>query len=385
MNGTATTLRRLTRHPAVLPAAKLLLAAALVLLVTVEGVALARQPSGPHAVAWASGIVVCLCAVPWARIPLLPRARTAATVSWLTTIYLFTSNRPQVVWGVGEAIALLVLLHGVLVHAPARSAAVLGPLLALATMAAPVRDATPGRFTLAFAVLTVMVTTVALLLRAKNSQRIRDLQAVRTAERLELSRELHDLVAHHVTGIVVQARAARFAGVDAEHAAATFARIEAAGDEALGAMRRLVRVLREGEPERAPTAGIAEIHELAETFSRTGPPALVHIDPGLQEHLPADLAAAAHRIVRESLTNVRKHAAEATAVRIGLRTVPGGLEIRVTDDGSAPASDGADAGDGGFGLAGLTERATALGGHLTAGRPAEGGWEVRAVLPYDTS
>ncbi|MGW0734629.1 sensor histidine kinase [Streptomyces sp. NPDC002851] len=363
-------------------AAKLLLAAVLILLVAFEGFALARRPTAPHALVAFSGVFVCLCAVPWSGAPLRHRARAAAVVSWAVTLFLIIGDRPLVVWGMGEAIALLVLLTGVLLRSPARTAAVLGTLLGLACVAAPVRDADPGRFTMLFAVLTAVVTAFSLLLRNQAVQRVRDLQAVRTAERIELARELHDLVAHHVTGIVVQARAARFTTASGDRAAATFERIEHAGDEALGAMRRLVRVLREGEPETEPLAGLDQVRELAERFSETGPPAILYVEPGLAERLPGDLAAAAHRIVREALTNIRKHAADATAVRIGLRTVGGGLEIRVADDGTKAAPLGEKARGGGFGLAGLEERVTALGGRLSAGPSTEGGWEVRAVFPY---
>ncbi|MBC9712092.1 two-component sensor histidine kinase [Streptomyces sp. TRM66268-LWL] len=362
-------------------AAKLLFALVLISLVAFEGVALARQPTYPHAIVAFSGVFVCLCAVPWSGIPLLYRAWPAVAVSGAVTLFLFTGDHPLKVWGLAEAIALLILLSGVLQRAPTRVAAVLGPLLGLAAMAAPVRDENPGRFTTLFAVLTVVVAAYSLLLRAQSVQRTRDLQAVRSAERIELARELHDLVAHHVTGIVVQAGAARFTAVSADQAAETFARIEKAGEEALGAMRRLVKVLREGAAETAPAAGLAELREMTARFSATGPPAILYVEPALDERLPADLAAVAHHIVRECLTNIRKHAANATAVRIGLRTVPAGLEIRVADDGTKPAPLNDQARGGGFGLAGLTERVTALGGELTAGPSTEGGWEVRAVLP----
>lgn len=372
-----------TRHPGLRTTAKLLLATLLILLVTVEGLVVARRPTGPHAVTWATGAFVCLCAVPWTRIPPATRAWLAAAGSWTATLALFLSSRPLAVWGTGEAIALLVLLTGVLRYSPTRQAAVLGPLLGLAAVAAPVRDAAPGRFTLLFSALTAVVAAFSLLLRGKDAQRVRDVQAVRAAERLELARELHDLVAHHVTGIVVQARAARFTAVDADRAAATFERIETAGDEALSAMRRLVRVLREGAPQTAPVAGLAELRELTEAFARTGPPVILYVEQGLAQRLPGELAATAHHVVREALTNVRKHAADATAVRVALRTVTGGFQVRVADDGGTPAS-AASGDDGGFGLAGLTERVAALGGELTAGPGTEGGWEVRAVLPYET-
>ncbi|MFJ8014588.1 sensor histidine kinase [Streptomyces sp. NPDC096339] len=375
------------RHPHAADLARLTLSLVLLALVTFEGVVLARQPSLPHATVWVSGILVCLSAAPWPRIPLLTRAWFAAAVTWTATLALMFGNHPLVVWGGGEALALLVLLSQVLRRAPARTAAVLGPLLGLGCMAVPVRDTDPGRFTLLFSVLTVVISTYSLLLRLQSVQRLRDLQAVRTAERLELARELHDLVAHHVTGIVVEARAARFTKVSAERAAEIFGRIETAGDEALGSMRRVVKVLRENDTPGAdtatttPVAGLTDIRELTERFSATGPPVALYIEEGLENRIPGHVAATAHRIVLEALTNTGKHAATATAVRVGLRTVPGGLEVRIADDGGHPARLSENARGGGYGLAGMAERAEALGGTLTAGPTPEGGWTVTALLP----
>lgn len=375
------------RHPRTAGWIRLALSLVLLALVTFEGVVLARQPSLPHATVWASGILVCLSAAPWPAIPLLVRAWFAAAVTWTATLLLIFGNHPLAVWGGGEAIALLVLLSQVLLRASARTAAVLGPLLGLGCMAVPVRDADPGRFTLLFSVLAVVVAAYSLLLRLQSGQRVRELSAVRTAERLELARELHDLVAHHVTGIVVEARAARFTGVSAERATEIFGRIETAGDEALGSMRRLVKVLRESDaaagPQSgtAPVAGLADLRGLTERFSVTGPPVALSVEAGLADRLPGDVAATAHRIVLEALTNIGKHAATATAVRVGLRTVPAGLEIRIADDGGRPAKLSDNARGGGYGLVGMAERAEALGGHLTAGPAPEGGWLVTATLP----
>ncbi|MFE1410771.1 sensor histidine kinase [Streptomyces sp. NPDC058746] len=381
------------RNPQAAGLVRLTLSLVLLALVTFEGVVLARQPSLPHATVWVSGILVCLSAAPWPRIPLLTRAWFAAAVTWTATLALMFGHHPLVVWGGGEALALLVLLSQVLLRAPARTAAVLGPLLGLGCMAVPVRDTDPGRFTLLFSVLTVVISSYSLLLRLQSTQRLRDLQAVRTAERLELARELHDLVAHHVTGIVVEARAARFTKVSAERAAEIFGRIETAGDEALGSMRRVVKVLRENDTPGVNTAataattpvaglaGLADIRELTERFSATGPPVTLYIEEGLQDRIPGHVAATAHRIVLEALTNTGKHAATATAVRVGLRTTPTGLEVRITDDGGHPAKLSENARGGGYGLAGMTERAEALGGTLTAGPTPEGGWGVTALLP----
>ncbi|MFE5717455.1 sensor histidine kinase [Streptomyces erythrochromogenes] len=382
-------------HPHAASWFRVLLTLILLALVTVEGVVLARSPSLPHAALWTSGILVCLSAVPWPAVPLLTRAWFAAAVSWTVTLLLVLGHHPLVVWGGGEAVALLVLLTQVVLHAPARTAAVLGPLLGLGCMAVPARDTDPGRFTLLFSVLAVVVGAYSTLLRLQATQRVLDLRAVRTAERLELARELHDLVAHHVTGIVVEARAARFTRVSAERAAETFGRIETAGDEALGSMRRLVKILRDDDgstPATAPAsgaaattttpvAGLADLRGLTERFSRTGPPVVLSIENGLEDRLPAHVAATAHRIVLEALTNTAKHAATATAVRVTLRTVPAGLEVRIADDGGRPARLSEKARGGGYGLVGMTERAEALGGHLTAGPGPEGGWVVTAVLP----
>ncbi|MFJ5805284.1 sensor histidine kinase [Streptomyces sp. NPDC093093] len=376
------------RHPRAARLLRVTLSLLLLGLVTFEGIVLARQPSAPHATVWVSGILVCLSAAPWPRIPLLTRAWFAAAITWTATLLLIFGNHPLVVWGAGEAIALLVLLSQVLLRAPARTAAILGPLLGLGCMAVPVRDTDPGRFTLLFSVLAVVVGAYSLLLRLQSVQRVRELRAVRTAERLELARELHDLVAHHVTGIVVEARAARFTGASADRAAEILGRIETAGDEALGSMRRLVKILREDETGggdtsagTTPVAGLADLRALTERFAVTGPPVTLSIEEGLETRLPADVAATAHRIVLEALTNIGKHAATATTVHIALRTVPAGLEVRVEDDGGHPARLSENARGGGYGLAGMAERAEALGGSLTAGPAPEGGWLVTATLP----
>ncbi|MEU3754010.1 histidine kinase [Streptomyces olivoreticuli] len=370
-----------TRYPRRAAVAKAALGAVLLCLVGFEGFALARQPSQPHAMVLASGVAVCLCAVPYGWIPLTVRATIAVAVSLTTSAVLMATDHPSVVWGMGEAIALLVLLTAVVQQAPTRVAATLGPMLGLACVAAPIRDLAPGRFTAVFATLTVVVGAYSLLLRNQSGQRVRDMAAVRTAERLELARELHDLVAHHVTGIVVQAQAARFTSLDGPAAAAAFERIETSASESLNAMRRLVGVLREGDAQTQPLAGLPEVRALTEAFVRTGPPVVLYIEQGLEDWIPGDVAAGVHRVVREALTNIRKHAADATAVRIGVRGVAAGIELRIADDGKNAATLSEQARGGGFGLVGLSERAKAMGGLLRAGPAPEGGWEVTALFP----
>ncbi|MGW1195301.1 sensor histidine kinase [Streptomyces sp. NPDC002536] len=369
------------RHPRRAALAKAAFGLFLLGIVAFEGAVLARQPSPPHAMVLAAGVTVCLCAVPYSWIPLEVRATVAVAVSLTTSAVLMIGTHPGVVWGAGEDIALLVLLTGVVQRCTTRVAGVLGPLLALAAVAAPMRDLHPARFTVVFGTLAAVVGAYSLLLRGQATQRLRDMAAVRTAERLELARELHDLVAHHVTGIAVQAQAARFTSLDGAAAARAFERIETSASEALSAMRRLVGVLREGEAETVPVAGLPEVRELADAFARTGPPVALYIEQGMETWLPGEVAAGVHRIVREALTNIRKHAADATAVRIGVRGVAEGVELRIADDGKHAAPLSEQALGGGFGLIGLAERAKAMGGRLAAGPAPEGGWQVTAVFP----
>ncbi|PZT71364.1 two-component sensor histidine kinase [Streptomyces sp. SW4] len=371
------------RHPRWTLAARAVLTVCLLALVSLEGVVLSRQPTLPHAVVWGAGILVCLCLVPYRGTSLRGRAVVAVIVSWTASAVLVAVNHPMVVWGMGEALALLVLLSAVLRQADARTAAAVGPLLGLAAVAAPARDAEPGVFTLFFALLTAVVTTFSLVLRGEAEQRLRDVAAVRRAERAELARELHDVIAHHVTGIVVTAQAAGYAPPDAEAAGRAFRRIEAEADDALDAMRRLVALMRTPDRQAAPTQPVGgdslrDLTELTDGFSRNGPPVLLSVDPSVPGRLRPDVAAAVHRIVREALTNVRKHARGATAVRVTLRADADRLDLRIDDDGRTRT---APAGSGGFGLVGMTERADALGGRLTAGPTPEGGWRVRALLP----
>ncbi|WP_157407373.1 sensor histidine kinase [Actinomadura atramentaria] len=237
------------------------------------------------------------------------------------------------------------------------------------------------------AVLVAVAIGVGFYLRALDERRVRALAAARRDERLELARDLHDFVAHHVTGIVVQAQAARFAAGSGaaqspEQLDAMLASIEKAGGEALTSMRRMVGLLRDARGGAAdpadglrPVGGLAQVAELVGDW--TEPPASLAVAPDVGEP-PPEVATTLHRIVQEALTNVRKHAADATAVRVEIRRRGGDVEVVVTDDGQGR---GRRLPSGGFGLAGLDERVAALGGRLRAGPGPRGGWRVAAVLP----
>jgi signal transduction histidine kinase len=228
-------------------------------------------------------------------------------------------------------------------------------------------------------------------LRWLDWQRDQAAATARRDERLDLARELHDLVAHYVTGIVVQAQAAQMVAEQRPDAArSALASIERAGTDALAAMRQMVGSLRAPGGAGAGTgaaavelpAGTAGLRELVEQSNVAGLPARLGLHGVDPEALPPAVAASVHRIVQESLTNVRRHGVDVTRVDVDLVRRGDGIEIVVRDDGQGAARP---APGGGFGLVGMAERTSALGGDLDAGPLPEGGWQVRARLPLRPS
>lgn len=202
----------------------------------------------------------------------------------------------------------------------------------------------------------------------------------RSEERLDIARELHDLVAHYVTGIVVQAQGARAVAEDRPQVAIdALEAIEGAGAEALTAMRRMVGALRStDDSSMLPPAGLAGLEELVQRTNALGVPARLHADADLLDALPPAVAGSVHRIVQESLTNVRRHSRDATLVDVWITRIDGAVRIVVHDDG---ADADRPARGAGYGLVGMSERATALGGALRAGPAEGGGWTVEAQVP----
>ncbi|MET7403794.1 histidine kinase, partial [Dactylosporangium sp. NPDC005572] len=211
--------------------------------------------------------------------------------------------------------------------------------------------------------LAWLAAVVAGLLLRERDRRRRDAAA---AVRLDLARELHDEVAHHVTGIVLQAQAARIlARRRPGEVDGALAGIETAGAEALAAMRRVVALLREGE-------------DLGDLVSRYGgPPVRLRLPAGGLRCAPA-VSAVVYRVVQESLTNVTRHAPRARSVSVTVGESPSSVTVTVLDDGPSPAPAA-----GGYGLIGMRERVEALGGELSAGPAPSGGWAVSAVLPRE--
>ena len=198
-------------------------------------------------------------------------------------------------------------------------------------------------------------------------------------ERTRIARELHDIVAHSVSVIVVQAGAAeQMVDEDPELVRRALATIRTTGADALGEMRRVVAMLRDGDEPGAlaPQPGVAAMPQLVEGARGEGLD--VHLDvQGDPVPLSSGLDLAAYRIVQEALTNVRRHAS-ASQVRVSLVYAPDELRIEVSDDGVGAVDRVA---AGGHGLVGMRERASLYGGRVEAAPGSGRGFVVRAVLP----
>ncbi|MFD3947319.1 sensor histidine kinase [Streptomyces sp. NPDC058579] len=197
-------------------------------------------------------------------------------------------------------------------------------------------------------------------------------------ERLRIARELHDVLAHSISVINVQAGVGlALLDTDPEQARTALTTIKAASKEALGEVRQVLDTLRApGEAPRTPAPGLDRLPELVEQAASAGLTVRTSTE-GEPVPLPPGTDLAAFRIVQEALTNVVRHSGSRTA-RVVIGYGPGRVELRVDDDGPAT---GGDAGGSGNGLAGMRERATALGGTIEAGTRPDGGFRVRAVLP----
>ncbi|MFE9373341.1 sensor histidine kinase [Streptomyces sp. NPDC006711] len=218
--------------------------------------------------------------------------------------------------------------------------------------------------------------------RAERAEHGREEEARRRVaeERLRIARDLHDVVAHHIALVNVQAGvAAHVMDKRPDQAKEALAHVREASRSALDELRSTVCLLRQSGDPAAPTEpapGLAVLDDLLAGFRRAG----LAVELARTDHapLPAAVDLAAYRVIQEALTNVRKHAgpgakAEVSIVRVGTDT-----EITVIDDGTGAGA----AGDGGgHGLLGMRERVTALGGRCTAGPRYGGGFRVQAILP----
>ena len=246
----------------------------------------------------------------------------------------------------------------------------------------------PASATMVFAAAAIAVDSIGSRLR---TQRALDAQTERTEaeqerravldERTRIARELHDVVAHHVSLIAVQAETApyRLSGLP-EHARAEFAAMSEVAREALAEMRRLLGVLRQDQPAQLePQPELADVPALVDATRRAGVAVELCLPAGLSK-VPAGVGVCAYRIVQESLSNASQHAPGA-AVTVTLDHDAEAVQLRVANGpGGPPVRPGGERGPG-HGLTGMRERVALLGGSLSAGPTPAGGFVVSAVLP----
>jgi signal transduction histidine kinase len=342
--------------------------------------------------------LLAVCAVlasPWLGGRTLPSvAGLIGIASLAVSVVLYAGaggdTDPDTALGFSEPAALLWLL--LLVPVRARRWWVLWAVPPLLWTAVVLRPVAVGaeELTVTVALLLAMGSTavagVGAAWRLVRADRRRQAQALRHEQRTEFARDLHDFVAHHVTGIVVQAQGTlAIAERRPELVGPSLRRIEQAGAEALASMRHMVGMLRDpGERERGPAltplAGIADVRTLVDGFAAVGGPRARLEMEGTFDDLPLQVSTTAHRVVMEALTNVRKHSHRSTEVLVqAARAANGGLTVRVSDDGRARGV--RHHSGSGFGLKGLTERVALIGGHVHAGPRPGGGWSVEATLP----
>lgn len=216
------------------------------------------------------------------------------------------------------------------------------------------------------------------MVRFWTTSRSREIEQVRLREREQLARELHDTVAHHVSAMVIRAQAGRVVAPSDPGAALDALRvIDEEGSRTLAEMRIMVGALRDSEDaDLAPQNGIADIKRLSGGLEEE-PRVQVSFTGDLDALSPA-VGAAAYRIAQECVTNALRHARNATRIDVRVVGEDQALRLTVRDDGEPVHASGVDAG---YGVVGMTERATLLGGTLVAGPGPDRGWVVDAVLP----
>lgn len=204
-------------------------------------------------------------------------------------------------------------------------------------------------------------------------------------ERARIAREIHDIVSHSLGVMVVVADgAATTAPADPQRAAGAMIRVRDTGREAMGEMRRMLSLLRTGDPTGVePQPGIARLEDLVAEARSTGLPVSLSVTGRATGPLdpPAGLGLTVYRLVQEALTNARRHGGSVSRVDVRVHHAQDRLEIEVLDDGDGLSAPAGSSGSPGHGLVGMRERVASHGGALETGPLADGGFRVRAVLP----
>jgi len=232
------------------------------------------------------------------------------------------------------------------------------------------------------AVFLALPAALGTLVRYEANARANEVDKAKLLEREQLARELHDSVAHHVSAIVIQAQAGHtVAAAHPDAAADALAVIEEEASRTLAEMRVMVGALRDDHAaDLGPQRGVADIERLA---SNAGSVPIVEVlVTGDLDDLPPSVDAAIYRLAQESITNAVRHARDAARVEVRVTGDDASVQLTVTDDGN-PNEPGQT--PSGYGIVGMEERATLLGGTLDAGPNQRRGWTVTAVIPKSGS
>ncbi len=314
--------------------------------------------------------------LPWRRThPLLAVAVAFGTLTVVDIVRILIGSQGVLPLGVS---ATLVLTYALFRWGSGREAAGgLGVILLWLTITL-VAESTSLAETVAGYAFFLFAAALGAAIRFRARIRIRDIDQAKAREREQLARELHDTVAHHVSGIAIQAQAGRaVAAAHPERAIEALATIEDAATRTLTELRAIVGVLRvPQDTEFAPQPGLAEVEHLA-THGQTHPVVEVTL-AGELDDLSPPVGSAIYRLAQESITNARRHARHATRVTVAVTGDTDQVRLTVDDDGSIGTTGRAPAG---YGLVGMRERATLLGGTFHAGPTAGRGWRVEATLP----
>ncbi|WP_242911281.1 sensor histidine kinase [Actinomadura terrae] len=349
-------------------------------------IAVDQQPAG---LSWPLGVLQATPLVFAARWP-LTAWRIAMTGLVLTVIVRHGGGFMP--WPVPAILALIVILFFVGVGCDRETTVGAGAVTIVGALVPAVLFGMPSWFGMILAGLVVLALTFGDAvggrhsaeeeLRRREEQHREDLarQAV-LEERARIARELHDVVAHHMSVIAMQAEAAPYKIPDLPDAARqTFGIVRDAAREALTETRRVVGLLRSDDDgaERAPQPGLDRLDDLVSTSRRYGL-SVATVITGVPRPLDAGVDLSAYRIVQESLSNAARYA-PGSRVHVEVRYGSDTLTVRVTDDGARSTPE--ESHGGGHGLVGMRERVTMLGGTLSAGPRETAGWEVVAELPY---
>lgn len=334
--------------------------------------------------AWRPAAMIFGCALA-AAVP-VRRTRPLGTVAFsfgtfaaLDVFRFLTDDSPFYLYS--GAIVLL-FVYSLFRWGAGRDAAVGLGFITLGFTASVITDNTGPGDAVGGAAVLLFTAALGMSIRYRGTALTQLIEQAKLHEREQLARELHDTVAHHVSAIAIQAQAGLFLARSASLRGATDA-LEVIDREAaltLAEMRSMVATLRDRDqqPSIAPQRSISDIERLVNSSTET-----LRIEVALTGELadlPPTLESALFRVAQESVTNAQRHAHHASHVEVNIHGTASEVQMTVSDDGTRSVRPTSPAG---YGLVGMTERVTLLGGTLTAGPKPGRGWSVRAVLPRD--